>query len=383
MILVAQNHVPKISWPPEAVNKLLEFVDENKGEDGVLIRGAVMTFSSWAERLREQYAQVPAFGRRLQAKNVESKLKSLWTTYKAGKYGKKAPLKHFYMLGTGALDMEKLKKQQEKYLISQEDSIYVEGLSGIIQQRPVGQACVLKSLIGYTVNLWCLYPTLEHKGFFKDLKDPELDDFIDQLYGPNILSIVPPGRRANPVWALEKLHATRVSESRRMANEMVQYLPFFVPDMSTAVWDTLMGEALISLPLTTGPTEEYRRQFTWADLSDAAVKIAGSRLKRLLESLYRDALDFRFETYMDNSVEYKFNFPTFTDVYQNEQHIAATTDEEFPHGHVLLGYWPMIRKRYRDKPGPFEGEWKKHSDGVAIFMDPSTKDLPQGAFNHG
>jgi hypothetical protein len=117
----------KLNWPPEAVKLLLDWVEENKSERGKLQQGNKTIFLDWARDLREQFSGSANFGSIVQSRQVENKLKSLWETYKAKSFGKKAPIKHFYVRGAAALDREKLRKQLKGAYDTEE---HVEGDNG-------------------------------------------------------------------------------------------------------------------------------------------------------------------------------------------------------------------------------------------------------------
>lgn len=48
------------------------------------------------------------------------------------------------------------------------------------QQETITQRCLLQSLLGIAVTMWCFEPTLKSKNYFKDLKSKRIDSFMDK-----------------------------------------------------------------------------------------------------------------------------------------------------------------------------------------------------------
>lgn len=172
------------------------------------------------------------------------------------------------------------------------------------------------------------------------------------------------------------LEPTIDSEARRMADEMQQYLPLFIPDISISLRFTHDTEEVETLPLRDLDSQESR-ECRWADISTS--KTIGVGLNSILRQLFRNALKWRYQTYMHSAYEVQFLFPGFTEPYQSGAHLTAATqrgtERELQHGHVLLGFWPVIRGKSRVANAP-TGSFLWKANGVAMVMPSTTKDIP-------
>lgn len=180
----------------------------------------------------------------------------------------------------------------------------------------------------------------------------------------------------DPKHVLPILFEKAESDAERMADEMQQYLPLFIPDVGVAVKFQMEYKQVWKLPMREGDAPEALA-CRWADVSKPHPTAQG-KVHGALWGLFKEGLKWRYETYVVNSKEYEFTFPVFREPYFNLNHLRYMEkrgNDDFPHNHVLLGQWPVIREKIR-KPHEGWGPWESMCTGTAIMMPDTTKDIP-------
>jgi len=264
-----------------------------------------------------------------------------------------------------------------------------ETWSKLLQHVTIDQHCLIHAVLSLALTLWCLVPTIEKKDYFKDMKNETIDAHFEQckfvdvfngciltpaVYGPD--AFISTASIRDPTYVLPILFKQAEADAMRMADEMQQYLPLFIPDIGAAAKHEADHKQVWRLPMQHSSARESE-SCRWADISREA-DTGQSMVYWTLHSLFEAALKWRYEAYLTKSKEYQFTFPAFTEPFYTLTHVRKILKEPekgFPHHHVLLGLFPLIREKTCSRNGGW-GEWQNLSAGAAIMMPAATEDIP-------